>query len=102
MIHPPVFIAEVLDKEPSLTAIWLSHLSLACLGYYLCRKDWRWLFAVVPLSSYAVWFGAIDLWDRSVGPAILEVSSSFFVEWHIAMALVVAAPLVGFCSGLRR
>jgi hypothetical protein len=54
------------------------------------------------LSAYAVWFGAIDLWDKWVGPAILQESRSFFVRWHIAMALVVAAPLVGFWSGLRR
>jgi hypothetical protein len=98
----PVIIAEVVDKEPSLIAIWLSHVLLAGLGYYLCRRNWRWLFAVAPLSSYAVWFGAIDLWDKSVGPAILVESSSFFVQWHVAMALVVAAPLVGFWSGRCR
>jgi hypothetical protein len=98
----PVVIAEVLDKEPSLAGIWLSHLLLAGLGYYLCGRDWRWLFAFVPLSAYAVWFGSIDLWDKSVGPAILEESSSFFVQWHVAMALAVAAPLVGFWRGLGR
>jgi hypothetical protein len=97
-----VIIAEVLDKEPGLAAIWLSHVILAGLGYLLCRRDWRWLFAVVPMSTYAVWFGAVDLWDTSVGPAILQESRPFFVQWHIAMALVVAAPLVGFWSGLRR
>jgi hypothetical protein len=95
-----VLIAEVLDKEAGLATIWLSHVLLAGLGYYLCRRDWRWLFAVVPLSTYAVWFGAVDLWDTSVGPAIFQESRSFFVQWHIAMALVVAAPLVGLWSGL--
>ena len=59
-------------KEPILTAIWLSHVLVAGLGYDLCRRHWRWLLAMVPLSTYAVWFGAIDLWDKSVGPAILE------------------------------
>ena len=97
----PVIIAEVLDKEPNLATIWLSHLSLAGLGYYLCRRDWRWLFAVVPLSTYAVWFGATDLWDKFVGPAILQESRSFFVQWHLAMALVVVAPVAGLWSGLR-
>jgi hypothetical protein len=29
----PVIIAEVLDKEPSLISIWLSHVFVAGLGY---------------------------------------------------------------------
>ena len=98
----PVIVTEVLDKEPSLTAIWLSYILLAVLGYWLCRQDARWLFAFVPLSIFAVWFGAVDLWDKSVGPAILHESRSFFIQWHVAMTLAVAALLIGFWSALSR
>jgi len=91
----------VLDKEPSVAAIWIAHTLLAVVAYILCRKDGRWLFAFIPMSCYAVWFGATDLWDKSVGPAILQESRPFFFQWHVAMALVIAAPLVGFWNGLR-
>jgi hypothetical protein len=97
----PLIIAEVLDKEPSLISIWLSHVLVAGLAYVLCRRNWRWLFAFLPLSAFGVWFGAVDLWDNSVGPAILTESRSFFVQWHIAMVLIAAAPMVGFVHGSR-
>jgi hypothetical protein len=64
----PLTVAEVLDKEPNLFFIWLSHVLTAGLGYTLCRRNWRWVFAFLPLSIYPVWFGAVDLWDKSVGP----------------------------------
>ncbi len=98
----PVVIAEVLDKEPTLAAIWLSHVLLASLGYYLCRKGGRWFFVYIPLACYAIWFGATDLWDKSVGPAIIQELKPFFVQWNIAMVLVIAAPLVGLWNGRRR
>ena len=100
ILFPPI-VAEVLDKEPSLTSIWLSHVCVAGLAYCLCRKDWRWLFAFAPLCIFAVWFGTEDLWDKWVGPAILRESRSFFLQWHVAMALVVAAPTIGFWHGFR-
>jgi hypothetical protein len=96
---PLLIVADVLDKEPSLTSIWLSHLFVAGLGYILCRKNWRWLFAFLPLSIFAVWFGVEELSDKWVGPAILQESRSFFVQWHVAMALVVGAPVVGRWRG---
>jgi hypothetical protein len=92
-------IAEVLDKEPSLISIWLSHVFVAGLAYVLCRRNWRWLYAFLPLSAIGVWFGVAELWDSSVGPAILQESRSLFVQWHIAMVLVAAAPLVGLWHG---
>ena len=101
LVRFPVVISEVLDKEPSLTTIWLSYALLAGLAYWLCRRSGQWLFAFVPLSTYAVWFGATDLWDKFVGPAILQESRSFFVQWHLAMALVVVAPVAGLWSGFR-
>jgi hypothetical protein len=96
-----LIIAEVLDKKPSLISIWLSHVFVAGLGYVLCRRNWRWLFAFLPLSMLGVWFGAADLWDQWVGPATLRESRSFFVQWHIAMAQIIAAPIVGFWHRFR-
>ena len=102
MLAFPVVLVEVLDKEPSLAKIWLSHALAAGLAYSLCRKDWRWLFAFFPLSVCVVWFGIGELWDRWVGAAILHESKSLVVQWHIAMALVVAAPAIGLWHGLSR
>ena len=101
MMSIPVVVAEVLDKEPSAGLIWLTHAPVAVLGYWLCRRRWWWLTVFLPLSLYTVWFGAVDLWDKFVGPAIFQESSSLYIQWHCAMALVLVTPLLGFFSALR-
>ncbi len=97
----PIIFAEVLDKEPSLSWIWLVYGTLAVLGFWSCRKS-RWCLALfVPLSIMMCLFATEDLWDRWVGPAIWHESHSVFIQWHVAMIIAFVAPMIGFLSSVR-
>jgi hypothetical protein len=98
----PIILAEVLDKEPNLSFIWLVYGALALGGFWLCRIRWWWFAVIMPISGLAAWGGMSELWDRSVGPEIFRESPSLFLQWQFALLLSLVGPSSGFILGLGR
>jgi len=55
MVNLHFVLAEVLDKEPDLSVIWLVYGTLAILGFLLCRRRPWCLALFVPLNLLALW-----------------------------------------------
>ena len=89
-------LLEVMDKEASVSGMWISGLALGALGYFLARR-WRWTsFLFVALGALLLWGTYDEITDPFVGPAILKEAGPLY-KWHaIASALaVVCLPLAG-------
>jgi hypothetical protein len=96
-----IIFAEVLDKEPSLSWVWLVYGTVALVGFWSCRKSRWWLALFLPVSVIMGFAATDDLWDRWVGPAVWLESRSLYIQWHVAMALAIAAPVLGFLDAIR-
>lgn len=98
-----LFLAEVVDKEPTLFMIWLVAciLSLCSLALSLSR---RWT-AVIPLVAAAVWAAALlsELRDPDVGPAILqELGRAYVIQSYVAAFIPFIFAGLGFLPWSRR
>lgn len=88
-----LLILEVLDKEPTLRAIWGAALLLGFLGFVAARFR-RWLaLPALTLVGIAVWTQLGDLLDPHVGPAIMEEAG----QWYVAQAGAAIALAVILC-----
>ncbi len=96
-----IVLPDVLVKDPSIAWIWATHGTLAVLGFWLCRMSRWWLVVFLPLPAIAVLFGDRDLWDRIVDSTILQEPSSLYIHWHVAIAVLLVAPLLGSAVGAR-
>jgi len=94
-------IAEVLDKEPSITMIWLFYGLIAFVGFVLCRF-WRWWLAtILPIAAL---IPALLLFEEfsSVGLLTSTESQSYVVQFYIAVAAAVVFPIVGAIIHFRK
>jgi len=84
---------EVMDKEPSLRAIWAGAAVLGLVGYAAVRFR-RWLvLPALALIALAVWTQLGDLLDPQVGPAIMQEAG----RWYVGQAGAAAALAVLLC-----
>jgi hypothetical protein len=84
---------EVMDKEPSLRAIWAGAAVLGLVGYAAVRFR-RWLvLPALALIAVAVWTQLGDLLDPHVGPAIIQERG----RWYVGQAGAAAALAVILC-----
>lgn len=90
------FMLQVMDKEPSLRAIWAGGIVLGLVGYAAVRFR-RWL--VIPalaLIAAAAWTQLGDLLDPHLGPAIMqEAGGSYVGQAGAAVALAVILCVLG-------
>ena len=88
-----VLMLEVMDKEPSLRAIWGAALLLGVVGYVATRFR-RWLvFPAIALVGVAAWTELGELVDQQVGPAIMREAGM----WYVAQAGAAIALAVILC-----
>jgi hypothetical protein len=89
--------AEVMDKEPSVGAIWGIGLLFGCIGLLAVRYyPWSGMGTLL-LSSVA--FGEIftEIYDPYIGPAIRhEAGNAYILSAYGAVGLVVTLHLAGF------
>jgi hypothetical protein len=80
-----LIILEVMDKEPSLVAIWLTYLALGIAGFSVARFR-RWLVVVPAVLIFFFAASQLSEWlDPFVGPAMRhEAGTSYFVQTGIA------------------
>ena len=94
-------IAEVLDKEPSITQIWLVFGSIALIGFVLCRY-WRWRLAFgLPIVALLLALILFEEFSR-VGLLTSSESPSYVVQFYIAVAAAVVFPIVGAIINFRK
>jgi hypothetical protein len=93
---------EVMDKEPSLGAIWLTFLLLGALGY-LGSKNLPWLVAPALVAiAVATWVLLQDLLDPFVGPAmIVEAGWGYVILSGVAALAAAVMTIAGYRSRKR-
>ena len=96
VMRPQAFLFEVMDKEPSLLAIWAVCLLLAVGGLLLSKQKYWLPLIPLALALLFAWGHISELNDPSVGPQIIrEAGYSYVVQSYVAMAIAVTLPLVG-------
>ena len=89
MIH----MLALMDKEPSLRAIWGAAVLLGVMGYVATRFR-RWLvLPALALVGLAAWTQLGELLDPQVGPAIMQAAGM----WYVAQAGAAVALAVILC-----
>ena len=87
---------EVMDKEPTLLAIWGAAVVLGLAGFAAVRIR-RWL--VIPalaLVAIVAWSWLGELVDPAVGPAIIqEAGRGYLIQACAAVALAVILVVLG-------
>lgn len=93
--------AEVMDKEPTLSEIWLSALLASASSWIVGRFSPPLAFLVL-VPALPVLGAVLECHDRFVGPAILrEAGFAYFFQAHMALVLIPGMFLAGL-SGRRR
>ena len=92
-MHVPVNLAllEVMDKEPGITAFWVSAVVWGAIGYLLARRRRWWavpVLVLLALSFAAVWS---EWTDPYVGAAISPEAGRLYPYHLIASTLLAAA-----------
>ncbi len=87
---------QVMDKEPSLRAIWAGGVVLGLVGYAAVRFR-RWLvLPALALIAAAAWTQLGDLLDPHLGPAIMQEAGGWYVgQAGAAFALAVILCVLG-------
>lgn len=101
--HAPA-LAEISDKVPTLTALWIWVVALTVLAFF--AGLWRWWAAavVICLSLLIAWAGASELLSPDLGPAIARELGDDYVSaaWIAAIAQAGAPALAGLAGWLLR
>lgn len=94
----PSAFAEVMDKEPSLAAIWVGSMAVALTSFAAAsQRPWLLLFIVpIPLALLTGLF--MELTDPQVGPAILREAGVLYIASSVLGPLCVVG---GVAAGFR-
>ncbi len=95
--------AEVMDKEPTLTNIWLWTVVGALVALIGC--SWRIWVAIISLPLVLLLPGGtiLELWDPSVGKDIIEeAGKGYAANVYAAALVVVCAHMIGITLRVRR
>lgn len=97
------FVAEVMDKEPTIVVVWVCSVLVVMFGAVAAALRW-WagliFVAVAALLSIAM---LMEIYDPFVGPAIrLEAGRGYVFQVHAAAIVAIAIPLLAVISAKRR
>jgi len=99
----PVFLFEVMDKEPSLVQIWIESLVVGIGGLILSRYRYWLAVFFLEVALIMAWLQISELRDPFVGPDIVrEAGHGYVVQSYVAMVIAVILPTVGAIVGWRR
>jgi len=90
-------LAEVADKEFTVSTLWIVALAMSVVAFLLVR--WRRSAAIVAVMVASVWAFLIvsELRDRFVGPAIAqELGETYVVQSYISAVLPFLFVVLGF------
>lgn len=102
-IASPPLLAEVMDKEPSRPQLFAVAVIGGAIGFFATRFKPFLVLLTLPLSAALPFSVVLETYDRYVGPLIRsEAGTSYVVEAHVALAIVLAANIAGAVAGVRR
>jgi hypothetical protein len=102
VMFPSAVWAEVMDKEPTLTQVWVVGAVAAVLGFLAWRRHLVLGVAASLLAAVPAWALHQELADPHVGPAILEEAGrSYVIQAYGVMLLCVALHLAGAAVGIQ-
>lgn len=85
-------LLEVMDKEPGVTAFWVSAVLWGAIGFSLARRRRWWAVPVLVLLAVS-FIGVWSEWrDPFVGPAI-AVEAGRLYPYHLIASTLLAAAL---------
>ena len=85
-----------MDKEPSLTTIWLIGVVGSVICFFASRFKPKALFITVPLSLLIFWAAFWEIQDPFVGQAIKEEAGTFYVSSvYILPFIIVVSSILG-------
>jgi hypothetical protein len=95
--------AEVMTRNPTLTANWL----WAVAGGFIAILAWRWRWwlgaAVSTLALTRAWLMHLEVADPSVGQAIrTEAGPHYAVHFYASVAAAIVLHLLAGYTGFRR
>ncbi len=95
MVRTLSFIFEVMDKEPTLVEVWLISLFLSAVGYFLCSRNYKFIFIIFPLTVVYAAALVLELNDPQVGSTILqEAGKGYVIQNYLAIAIAVGLPIL--------
>jgi hypothetical protein len=96
-LYPAVARAEVMDKEPSLLAVWVVTLLVTSVCFVLARfRPWLLVLAI-PVTALLSVSNLSEVTDSLVGPAIQREAGFAYVASSWASPILA---LVGLFAGL--
>jgi hypothetical protein len=96
-------IFEVMDKEPSLTFVWVSFLLIGAVGFLLSHYRIKLSFVVLTIALFVAYIHLMELHDPSVGPAIVrEAGQTYVAQSYIALAISVILPCLGIMTRRKK
>jgi hypothetical protein len=103
LMRAHAFLFEVMDKEPSLLAVWTVSLLLGVGGLLLSKQKYWLPLVALAVALFFAGGHISELNDRSVGPQIIrEAGYSYVVQSYVALAIAVALPLIGAILNWRK
>ena len=92
----PIF-AEVADKEPTITAVWIIAAVICFIGFLICRCHRVAGFLAVTFATLWAWAIFSELHDPYVGPAIVrELGQGYVTQAYLAALIPFFAVAIGF------
>ena len=72
LITAPAILLEVMDKQASVTDLWVAAVVIAVGGFLLARYRYWLVLPVLAFALLSAWIQIGELRDPFVGPAILH------------------------------
>ena len=103
-IHLPQSVfAEVMDKEPTLFAIWAFALTGSLLCFLSVQYKWWTSIIIFPIAVARPLRCVIETLDPHVGPAIFnEAGWSYVLQCYAAAFLVLFSLVAGVIIGRKK
>ena len=100
---PKICFAEVMDKAPSLEAIWIWAI-LGCLAGLVILRSGLWLIIVtLPLPTLFFVGLLLKINHPDVGPAIkIEAGNAYIISAYVGIILVFVGHILGYILGKRQ
>ncbi len=103
VFSPCLAYAEVMDKEPTLAALWTRALVLGLAGFFAWRHHWALGIGVSLLAGALIGSFYWELTDPYVGPAIRqEAGGGYVTQAYASMFICVALHAAGLVVLTRR
>lgn len=96
-------LAEVMDKQVSISSIWAAAILLGIFGFLACRRYPLASLLVLLVIGSIVYLHLSNIHEPEVARAIeAEAGTSYFLNSYLAVLLVVGFALSGLAVGIHR